>query len=79
VALLCRLPVVCEPARAFAPVQAPPATQDVALLDDQLSVAADPLVIVLDIAPKLTVGTAGVTEITADWAALPAGPVQLSV
>ncbi len=73
------MPVGCEPARAFAPVQASPATQDVAFCDDQLSVAADPLVIVLGIAPKLTVGTAGATEITADCVAMPAGPVQLKV
>ncbi len=53
--------------------------QEVAFADDQLSVAADPLLIVLGKAPKLTVGTAGVTEITADCVALPPGPVQLSV
>jgi hypothetical protein len=53
--------------------------QDVALFDDQLSVAADPLLIVLGIATKLTVGTAGITEMTADCVAVPPGPVQLKV
>jgi hypothetical protein len=79
VAVAWRLPVVCEPASAFAPAHEPLAMHDVACDDDQLSVAAAPFVIVLGLAPKLTVGTAGVTEINADWVALPLGPVQLSV
>ncbi len=78
-ALDCRLPVDCEPANDLVPVHEPLAMQDVACVDDQLSVAAVPLLIVLGLAPKLTVGAAGVTEITADCVALPPGPVQLSV
>lgn len=70
--------MLCEPARALTPIQAPLPTQDVAFAEDQLSIADDPLTIVLGIAAKLTVGTAGVTEITAVCVALPAGPVQLS-
>jgi hypothetical protein len=53
--------------------------QEVAFADDQVRVAADPLLIVLGTAPMLTVGTAGVTEITADCVAVPPGPLQLTV
>lgn len=72
-------PVDCEPASALTPSHEPLATQELAFADDQLSVAIDPFTTVLGSAEKLTVGTAGVTETTADCVALPPGPVQLSV
>jgi hypothetical protein len=73
------LPVDCVPLKAFVPAQAPEAAQVLALDDDQLSVARLPLVTVLGLAPKLTVGTAGVTETRADCVALPPAPVHVSV
>jgi hypothetical protein len=74
-----RLPVDCVPLKAFVPVQAPEAAQALALDDDQFSVAALPLVTVLGLAPKLTVGAAAVTDTSADCVALPPVPVQVSV
>jgi hypothetical protein len=45
-------PVVCEPLVALAPAQAPEATQELALLDDQLKVEAPPLATVLGLAVR---------------------------
>jgi hypothetical protein len=73
-------PIDCEPpVAALAPDQAPEATQDVALVADQLSMELPPLATVLGFAAKLTVGAGVVTETVADWAALPPLPVQLRV
>jgi hypothetical protein len=47
--------VDCEPLRALLPDHAPPAVQDVALLDDQVSVEPLPLATVLGFALTLTV------------------------
>lgn len=74
-----KLAVDCDPLIPLLPAQAPEAVQDVALADDQLSVALFPLVTVLGLAPKLRVGTAGVTVTKADCVALPPAPVQVSV
>lgn len=75
-----RAPVDIEPPVAdMAPDHAPDAVQDVALLTDQLIMALLPLVTVLGLAVKLTVGAAVVTETVADCVALPPLPVQLSV
>ncbi len=62
------------------PDQPPEAVHAVAFLDDQVRVALLPLATVLGLALMLTV-TVGfaLTETVADWAALPPGPVQLSV
>ncbi len=69
----------CEPLMALLPDQAPEAVQEVALVDDQVNVEAPPLVIVLGLAPKATVGTGGVTETVVDCVALPPAPVQVRV
>ena len=50
-----RAPVDCEPLVALEPDQAPEAAQEVALLDDHVSVEAAPLAIVLGLALRLTV------------------------
>jgi hypothetical protein len=50
-----------------------------ALADDHVNAAADPLVIVLGMAPKLTVGTMGTTEIDTDCVAVPPPPAQINV
>ncbi len=70
----------CVPLSALLPDQAPLAVQEVALLDDQVSVAALPLATVLGLAVKLTVAVGfGLTVTVADCAALPPAPVQVSV
>ncbi len=69
----------CEPLVARLPDQAPEATQDVALVDDQLKVDALPLVTVLGVAVNVTAGAGEFTETVTDCAALPPVPVQLSV
>jgi len=53
--------------------------QLVALVADQVSVALLPLVIVLGLALRLTVGAGGMTETVADCFALPPGPEQIKV
>ena len=64
----------------MAPDQAPEATQEVALVAAQVSVALLPLATVLGLAARLMVGTGWVTETVADCeAALPPAPVQVSV
>jgi len=71
-------PVDCEPpVAALAPDQAPEATQDVALLADQVSTELLPLATVLGAAERLTTGAGVVTETVADWVALPPLPAQL--
>jgi hypothetical protein len=73
-------PLVWEPLIALLPDQPPEAVHAVALLEVQVRVALLPLATVLGLALMLTV-TVGfaLTETVADWAALPPGPVQLSV
>ncbi len=72
-------PVDCEPLTALLPDQAPEAVQEVALVDDQLSVELVPLVIALGPTLRLTVGAGDVTVTVADCAAPPPGPVQVNV
>jgi hypothetical protein len=72
-------PVDCEPLTALLPDQAPEATQDVALVADQLRVEVPPLATVLGAAVRVTVGAAALTETLADWVALPPAPVQVNV
>jgi len=50
-----------------------------AFADDHDNIAAEPSVMVLGIAPKLTVGTTGTTAIDADCVAVPPAPAQLKV
>ena len=71
-------PVDCEPLVGSLPDQAPEAVQEVALVADQASVELLPLVTVLGLAVKLTVGAGEVTETVADCVALPPVPTQVS-
>ena len=72
-------PVVCDPFSGWLPDHAPEAVQEVALVADQVSVELLPLVTVLGLAVRLTVGAGVVTETEADCVALPPVPEQLSV
>jgi len=74
-----RLPVACEPVTASVPDQACEATQAVALVDAHDSTEALPLVTVLGLALKVTVGAGELTVTVADCAAVPPVPVQLKV
>ncbi len=77
-ALAVSAPVDCEPLIALLPDQAPEALQEVVLVDDQVNVDAAPLLTVLGVAEKLTVGAGAVTVTAADCVALPPVPVQVS-
>ena len=58
----------CEPLTALAPDHAPEAVHEVALVDDQVKLALLPLVIVLGLAVKATVGRAGLpTPCSTAW------------
>jgi hypothetical protein len=59
------------------PDQAPEAEHEVALVEDQVSVALPPLVTALGPTLRVTVGIGDLTETVAVWIALPPGPVQL--
>lgn len=72
-------PVDCDPLVAKLPDQAPEAPHEVALVEDQVRVAAPPLVTVLGLALRVTVGGRDVTVTVADCAALPPVPVQVKV
>ena len=61
----------------MAPDHAPDATQDVALVADQVNMELLPLATVLGPADRVTIGAGVVTETVADWVALPPLPVQL--
>jgi hypothetical protein len=62
------------------PLQAPLALQELALLEDQLSVVLCPRVIAAGMAPRFAVGAAaGLTLSVAEALLLPPGPVQLRV
>ncbi len=69
----------CEPLVASLPDQAPDATQEVALVEVQDRVEALPLVTVLGLALRATVGAGELTVTVADCAALPPPPVHVSV
>ena len=62
---------------ALAPDHAPEATQEVALVADQVSMELLPLATELGAADKVTAGAGVVTETVADCVALPPLPVQL--
>jgi hypothetical protein len=74
-----RAPVDCEPASAFAPVQAPEAAQAVAFADDQDKVALAPLAIALGPTLNCTVGVGDLTDTVVDCVAVPAGPLQVKL
>jgi len=77
--LALRAPVDWLPLVATAPDQPPDAVQLVAFVEDQDKVEFDPLVTLVGLALSETVGVGADTEIVTDWAALPPGPVQVSV
>lgn len=62
------------------PDQPPDAVQEVAFVDDQVNVEAEPLATVLGLALRLTVAVGlALTVSVADWEALPPLPVQVRV
>lgn len=79
VVLAFSVPVDCVPLTARLPLQPPLAVQEVALVADQLSVDALPEVIDDGLALMLTVGAAAEAVTVALCAAVPPGPVQVSV
>jgi hypothetical protein len=80
VAFAVSAPVDCVPVTALAPDHAPEAVHEVALVEDHVSVEEPPLLIVLGLAPKLTVAEGlPLTVTVADCAALPPEPVQVTV
>ena len=72
-------PVDTDPLTGSLPDQAPEAVHEVALVEDQVSVAALPLVSVLGLTLSVSVGVGEVTVTVADCAALPPAPVQVKV
>jgi hypothetical protein len=72
-------PVDCDPLVGLAPLQLPLAVQEVALVADQVSVELLPDVMALGPALRVTVGAGVETVTVAVCAALPPGPVQVSV
>jgi hypothetical protein len=79
VEVLVSAPVDCVPAIPLAPDQAPEATQEVAFVDDQVSVALLPLFTALGPALNVTVGADALTETVALCAAVPPVPVHVRV
>jgi hypothetical protein len=67
------------PLTGLLPDQAPEAAHDVAFTAFHLRVELVPLAIVLGIALMLIVGAVDLTEMVADWVALPPAPVQVKV
>ena len=75
-----RAPVDCEPLVAFAPDQAPEATQAVAFVDDQVSEALPPWATELGPTLKLTAGSGDLTDTVTDCVAVaPLAPWQVKV
>jgi len=73
-------PVLALPLVGSLPDQPPEAVQLLALVEDQLSIADPPLLTVVGLALRLTVGLTGAETLTVtDWLALPPGPLQVSV
>ncbi len=71
--------VDCEPLVAFEPDQLPEAVQELALVEDHVSVEALPLTTVLGLALSWTVGAGAETDTVAVWLAVPPLPVQVRV
>lgn len=70
--------VVAEPLMALTPDQPPEAVQLVAPVDDQVTFEVSPLLIVVGLAVKCTVGAvAELTVTVVDCLALPPRPVQV--
>ena len=71
-------PVFAVPLACLFPDQPPEAVQLVAFAEDQLSVAEPPVLTVVGLALRLTVGGAATLTVT-EWLALPPAPLQVSV
>jgi hypothetical protein len=71
------VPVDCVPEVALAPDQPPEAEQEVALVEDQVSVEDPPLVTIEGVAVNDTVGNALDIVTVVDALALPPVPVQV--
>ncbi|HMH17821.1 MAG TPA: hypothetical protein VK572_06695, partial [Burkholderiales bacterium] len=78
VLVLVNASVNCEPLVALLPAHAPEATQEVALVEDQVSVAAPPLVTDAGLTASDAVGAGGVTVTVADALPVPPAPVHAS-
>jgi hypothetical protein len=76
VLVLVNAPVDWLPEVTLAPDQPPEAMQEVASVEDQVSVENPPLAIDVGFAASDTVGTGGDTVTVADALAVPPGPVQ---
>ena len=77
-------PVDAVPDVVLVPLQLPEAVQDVALVDDQVSVAAEPAATDAGAAASVTVGASGavggcVTLAMTVWPAVPPAPAQVRV
>lgn len=70
--------VLAEPLVASEPLQPPEAVHEVALVEDQVKVEVAPLLTVLGLAVRVTVGAGFVTVTVADWEALPPLPAQVT-
>ena len=79
VVVFVKAPVDWLPAVALVPDQPPEAVQEVALVDDHVSVEDPPLATDVGFAASDTVGTADVTVTVADALAVPPDPVQARV
>jgi len=80
VVVLLSAPVLALPVIALLPDQPPEAVQLLAFVADQVSVDDPPLLMLVGFALKLTAGLAGAETVTVtDRAALPPGPLQVSV
>jgi hypothetical protein len=77
--LAVRTPVEALPLTGLAPDQAPDAVQLLALVADHVKVELVPLVMLLGAAVSVTTGAGELTLTVAACAALPPGPVQVSV
>jgi hypothetical protein len=70
--------VVFEPLIGSDPLHPPEALQDVALVEDQVSVDVAPFLTVLGFVVSVTAGGDCVTETVADCVALPPAPLHIS-
>jgi hypothetical protein len=74
-----RFEVLCEPLVASLPLQPPEAAQELAFVDDQVSVDAAPLLTVVGFPVSVTVGVGVVTVTVTDCEALPPVPLHVNV
>lgn len=73
-----RAPVLCEPFGALAPLHAPEAVQDVALVDVHVNVLAPPLDTAAGRAVSATVAAPFTLTVAVETPLEPPGPLQVS-